>query len=379
MAALFCSSAIEQENYYSLFLHSSQEVDVMKIYARLLPLLLTALMVFSLVPSIVFADDFSDQDDSFYEEDTDEYSGEEKYQTPLSAVFEGELGEVYVGQDYLDTKDLLYKVGNKFTISYADGTSRVFECRKFKNKEYTWLAFVYNGDKEHPLSLEAYTKEKIKKGANKVGIFFEYNKPDDEYSLSGGSVLKAELTVNVSKLDAEVTAKDSTYNGKILTPKIVVKDGNGKTVPAKAYTVKYFNRKTNKYSSKPVGKAANFYLIKIVFKKAYRDKYISTITGRYDILPKGTKLTKVLPGKKQITLKWKKQTKSMDYYLIEYAADRKFKDSNWVEVSKKKTSYVLKKLKRNKTYYVRMYTAKPISTGEALISKPGKTFKVRVK
>ena len=351
----------------------------MKIYKKIILLLLSAVMVFTLMPATGFADDYSDPDDSYYEDDDENY-GEENFIAPKSAAFEGETGDVYIG-DYLPSaRKLLYKVGNKITISYVDGTTRVFECRKFeaKAKGLTWYEYVCD-ESEYALFLDAFMSGKVKKGENKVSIFIEYNAPGDAYSIPDGNDLTAEITVNATKLFAKVVEKDFTYTGKALTPKIVVKDCNGKVIPSKAYTVKYYNKKTDKYSSKPVGKAVDRYRIKAVIKKAYRDKYIDTIEGIYTIVPKRAVLTKVIPGKKQITLKWKKQTKAMDLYLIQYATDKKFKDSNWVEVSKKKTSYVLKKLKSNKIYYVRLYTAKPISTGEVAFSKPSKVFKVKVR
>ena len=93
------------------------------------------------------------------------YYGDENLIAPESAVFEGEIGEAYIG-DYLPSaRKLLYKVGNKITISYVDGTTRVFECRKFeaKAKGLTWYEYVCD-ESEYALFLDAFMSGKVKKG-----------------------------------------------------------------------------------------------------------------------------------------------------------------------------------------------------------------------
>ena len=72
--------------------------------------------------------------------------------------------------------------------------------------------------------------------------------------------------------------------------------------------------------------------------------------------PRATTFTKVKGGRRAITLRWKKQTKSVTGYQIRYSTSRKFTKkttrTRWVK-SAKKTSLTVKKLKAKKTYMLK--------------------------
>lgn len=82
--------------------------------------------------------------------------------------------------------------------------------------------------------------------------------------------------------------------------------------------------------------------------------------------------------KKQLTVYWKKD-KTVSGYQIQYAANKKMtKGKKTVKVSKKKTSYTIKKLKSKRIYYVRMRSYKKMG-GKTYYSKWSQIKKVRVK
>lgn len=137
-----------------------------------------------------------------------------------------------------------------------------------------------------------------------------------------------------------------TYNGKVQKPSLTVSKIKGTS-----YTVTYDNK-----SSKNVGE------YRIVLKGT-GDGY-GKRTIRYVINPKGTSISKLYKGRKQMTVKWKKQTKQTTGYQIRYSLNKKFKTGvKTVTIKKPSTTQkVIKKLKSNKTYYVQIRTFKKTGT-----------------
>ena len=74
---------------------------------------------------------------------------------------------------------------------------------------------------------------------------------------------------------------------------------------------------------------------------------------------KGTSITKLIPGENKVTIKWKKRTKNIDGYQIEYATNRKFKNKKqiivWNNVWTTGTEEI-SKLESGKKYYFRIRT-----------------------
>lgn len=140
-----------------------------------------------------------------------------------------------------------------------------------------------------------------------------------------------------------------TYDGKVKTPAITVKDNNGKTIASSNYSVKYQSGR----------KSPGKYSVKITF---INGKYKGTKTLYFTIVPKSTTLSKVTAGKKKFTVKWKKQTKQVTGYQIQYATNSKFtKNKKTITINKNKTtSKTVSKLKAKKKYYVRVRTYKTV-------------------
>lgn len=137
-----------------------------------------------------------------------------------------------------------------------------------------------------------------------------------------------------------------TYNKKVKTPSVIVKDSRQQKVSPSNYTVSYFG------SRKSVGQ----YTVKITFK----GNYSGSKTLTFHILPKGTSIKKLKSGKKKMTVKWKKQKTQTTGYQLQYAVSKKFKKNvKTINIRKNKTvSKTISHLKARKKYYVRIRTYK---------------------
>ena len=164
------------------------------------------------------------------------------------------------------------------------------------------------------------------------------------------SVCKKTLSTTVipNASSIKLKATSLTYNGKVRTPKVIVKDRTGKTLVKNTdYTVSY--AKGRKY----VGK----YAVKITFK----GKYSGTKTLYFTIKPKATSISSLKAGSKKFTVKWKKQATQTTGYQVQYSASSKFSKVKTVTIKKQKTTKTtVKKLKAKKKYYVRVRTYKTV-------------------
>ena len=164
------------------------------------------------------------------------------------------------------------------------------------------------------------------------------------------SVCKKTLSTTVIPKASSIKLKATslTYNGKVRTPKVIVKDRTGKTLVKNTdYTVSY--AKGRKY----VGK----YAVKITFK----GKYSGTKTLYFTIKPKATNISSLKAGSKKFTVKWKKQATQTTGYQVQYSASSKFSKAKTVTVGKNTTvSKKISKLSGKKKYYVRVRTYKTV-------------------
>ena len=164
------------------------------------------------------------------------------------------------------------------------------------------------------------------------------------------SVCKKTLSTTVIPKASSIKLKATslTYNGKVRTPKVIVKDRTGKTLVKNTdYTVSY--AKGRKY----VGK----YAVKITFK----GKYSGTKTLYFTIKPKATSISSLKAGSKKFTVKWKKQATQTTGYQVQYSASSKFSKAKTVTVGKNTTvSKKISKLSGKKKYYVRVRPYKTV-------------------
>ena len=95
-------------------------------------------------------------------------------------------------------------------------------------------------------------------------------------------------------------------------------------------------------------------------------------------VPKKPEMKKLTAGKKKFTVQWKKDKKA-DGYQVQYSTDKKFKKNvKSVNISKKSTKATVKKLKKGKTYRVRVRSYKKIN-GKKYYSGWGKVKSVKVR
>lgn len=152
-------------------------------------------------------------------------------------------------------------------------------------------------------------------------------------------------TTTIPKIaDVNLSIITYTYNGKVVTPTVTLKDGTGKVIDRSNYTVSYAAGRKN------VGS----YNVTVTLK----GNYSGTVSKTFTIQPKSTTISQLKVGKKKLTVKWKKQTTQTTGYEIAYSTSKQFKNAKTTVIKKNKTtSKTLKKLKKKK-YYVRIRTYK---------------------
>ena len=159
-----------------------------------------------------------------------------------------------------------------------------------------------------------------------------------------------------------------TYTGKAIKPKVKVYwwDENDDPVPwIYGYKVSYSHNKA-------VGTAK----IKVQGTGIYKDL---KGTATFTIKPGKVQNVSVKSSKKkQLTVKWKKDT-SIQGYEVQYSTSKKFKNAKTKKIAgKSKTGVTLKKLKSGKMHYVRMRSYK-VSDGRKLYSAWSSKKKVRIR
>ena len=156
-------------------------------------------------------------------------------------------------------------------------------------------------------------------------------------------------SLRISLETAEITGLvDKTYTGKALTQDEITVTVDGNVLEPTDFTVSYKN-------NVKVGTAK----VTVTGKGDYKNSASAT----FRINPKGTKITRLIKGKKKMKVKWSKRTTQTTGYKIQYSLDSEFAtDVKSKTVTKAKTTYkTIKKLKSKNTYYVRICTYKTVS------------------
>lgn len=154
--------------------------------------------------------------------------------------------------------------------------------------------------------------------------------------------------MDISKTASVTYEMTCVYDGKAKTPAVTVRVGNKTLTANKDYTVSYQNNIN-------VGQAT--------LTVTGKGSYTGNIIKAFEIVPKGTDISgKVKAQKKALTIKWKKQTKSVDGYEIWCSTDKGFSTKATVKKTAKTKAVKLtvKKLKAKKTYYVKIRTYKSV-------------------
>ena len=191
-------------------------------------------------------------------------------------------------------------------------------------------------------------------------------------SVTSCAVCEKELSTATIPMVSEIALSQIsyTYNGKVKTPAVIVKDSNGTVLQEGTdYEVTYTGNR------KSIGQ----YKVCVTLK----GKYTGTKELTFKIVPKGTKLTAKSGQKKAFTVKWKKQKKQISGYQIQYGTKKNFSKAKTVTVkSKNTTKKKITGCAAKKTYYVRIRTYKNVKVNgktKKIASSWSKTFKVKTK
>ena len=106
----------------------------------------------------------------------------------------------------------------------------------------------------------------------------------------------------------------------------------------------------------------------------------AAVIFEYNPKQKKTSITDLTAKKKAITVSWKKQSKGIKGYEIQYSTNKKFEENvKTVKIGKAKTTKkTIKKLKSGKKYYLRIRTYKE-NDGGIVYSNWSKKKSVKVK
>lgn len=264
----------------------------------------------------------------------------------------GEAADWYIGQPSSDnvvlTKEEWYnldKDGSGYTASYVREPIKGYVNIYVSGTSYHLTAKKTTGC-EHKEQVQS-----VKKKAT--------------FSADGKLVTKCKScgeTLSTKKINKISNVKLSksiyTYDKKAKKPTVTVKDTKGKKLKkGKDYTMTYAKGR----------KAIGNYKVTIQLKgKKYNGK--ETLTFR--IAPAGTSIKSAKAGKTKVTVNWKKQTRNTSGYIIQYSANKSFRNVKQITISSNKAkSKQITKLSTKKQYYVRICTYKNVK-------KNGKTTKI---
>mgnify|MGYP002468492242 CR=1 FL=1 len=138
-----------------------------------------------------------------------------------------------------------------------------------------------------------------------------------------------------------------TYNGKVQSPSVIVKDSEGKSLRnGTDYTV------TVPKGRKEIGSYT--YTIK------FKGNYAGVVTRSMVINPKATTLSKVKGYKKYFIAKWKKYNVKNTGYELQYSTNARFRSGTKTKAVKSYKTVSLKVKTAKKKYYVRIRTYKRV-------------------
>lgn len=262
--------------------------------------------------------------------------------------------------------EYIYSTYNRNDRSYVSmsGTSMASPivsgiCALLWSKNLNWSVDQIKAAIENTASPVPDNKTGIRKG--RTGSHGAVNAAAALSYLTGTSYNQT----SISSLGILLSAERYTYNGKAKKPKVTVRYGDVTLAEGRDYTVSYSN-------NIKVGTAA-------VIIKGLGNLYTGTAKKTFLIMPKGTGISKLTKKSKGFQVKWKKQAKQTKGYQIQYSTSKTFKKAKTKTINQvKTTSMTISKLKKEKTYYVRIRTYKMIK-GKRYNSGWSKIKKIKTK
>ncbi len=155
--------------------------------------------------------------------------------------------------------------------------------------------------------------------------------------------------INVSKCSVKLSATSYTYDGKVKTPTVTVKNASGTTLTKNThYTVTYASGRKN------VG------TYKVTIKG--KGNYTGTKTLTFKIDPAKTTVSKVTSATKSLKVSITKKATQVTGYQVQYSTSKAFTSAKSKTLTKNTTtSTTLTGLKAKTTYYVRVRTYKTVN------------------
>lgn len=270
-----------------------------------------------------------------------------------------------------DSNGTVFKEGIDYTVQYQDNYLPDEEETFVYAYAYVKPIGVYNGNPSIRVIFTIRRSEQPDDTDNPKNPDTNQKKDDNQNTSDSKKTQNSSTTNNLKK--QKITKVSSAYKKSVgqsftLKPKakgkITYKTGNKKvaTVNSKG---KVTVKGTGKATITVTAKATSTY-----------SKCVKKITV-YGV-PKKPEMKKLTAGKKKFTVQWKKDKKA-DGYQVQYSTDKKFKKNvKSVNVSKKSTKATVKKLKKGKTYRVRVRSYKKIN-GKKYYSGWGKVKSVKVR
>ena len=238
-----------------------------------------------------------------------------------------------------------------FNTEYVIGTGQEINYTLRPGTSYAWQPFTVSGGKYYYGSTNTFTT-----AASSHTHSYKSTITKATFTANGsiakkcscGNVLKQATIYSVSGVKLSATAY--TYNGKVKTPAVTVKDSKGKKLVKNTdYTVSYGAGR------KYIGR----YTVKITLKGNYKGTKLLSFT----VNPKGTSLSKLSSTKGGFKVTWRRQTTQTTGYQLQYATDRRFSTAKKVTFSRKSTnSTSISKLFKGRRYYVRIRTYKKVGS-----------------
>lgn len=269
-----------------------------------------------------------------------------------------------------DSKGTVFKEGTDYTVQYQDN---YLPDGKAAQGVYVYVTPIgsYVGNPVLTGLLSLCRGEQTDDTDNPKNPDTNQKKDDNQNTSDSKKPQNSSTTNNLKK--QKITKVSSAYKKSVgqsftLKPKakgkITYKTGNKKVATVNS---------KGKVTVKGTGKATITVTAKATSTYSKSVKKI-TVYG----VPKKPEMKKLTAGKKRFTVQWKKDKKA-DGYQVQYSTDKKFKKNvKSMNVSKKNTKATVKKLKKGKTYRVRIRSYKKID-GKKYYSGWGKVKSVKVR
>lgn len=179
-----------------------------------------------------------------------------------------------------------------------------------------------------------------------------------------GVINMRNLISDISSQKVTLLSKKYVYSGKPVTADIRITRNGENLLEGYDYSVTYKNNKKAGIATAIIRGDGS---------------YSGSATVSFRIVPKGTSIRSISPVRKGFSIKWKKRSLQTDGYQIQYSRNKNFSNAKLRTVKDTdKVTYIKRKLKSGKKYYVRIRTYKVVN-GKKYCSSWSKRRSVKTK